>query len=219
MAGRLPMSWKLFSLLLEAAVTTAWISAISISAGLALGLVICTAGFSRRTWVAGAARLYVSFFRGVPLLVQLLLVYHLLPVLGLNVSSNVAAIMALTLCSAAYQAENLKGGFLSVPNGLVEAAQMVGMTSFQRFRRIVAPVALRLTIPAIVNEAVAILHASALVSVVGVMELTKMTRDLSASTLEPLPLFLMAGAIYIAMNIVLTTAGARAERLFRLPGA
>lgn len=213
------MSWKLFLLLVKAAGATAWISAVSVLAGIALGVVVCAAGLSGSRPLARAARTYVSFFRGVPLLVLLLLVYHLLPELGINVSSDTAAIAALTLCTSAYQAENVRGGFLSVPRGLVEAAEMVGMTPRQRFLRVEAPIAVRLTIPAIMNEAVAILHASALISVVGVIELTKTTRDLSASTLEPLPLFAAAGAIYLALNWVLVGGGALAERRFRLGGA
>lgn len=213
------MSWKLFTLLVQAAGATALFSAFAVAAGIALGLLVCGVALSRFRAVAGAARFYVSFFRGVPLLVQLLLVYHLLPVLGLNVSSATAALVALTLCTAAYQAENLRGAFLSVPHGLGEAADVVGMTPWQRFRRIEAPIALRLAIPALLNEAVAILHASALISVVGVIELTKTARDLAASTLEPLPLYAMAGALYLVMNMVLVYSGRLAERRFSVRAA
>ncbi len=210
------MSWKLFYLLVQAAGATALISAVAIVLGMILGLLVCGVTLARIRPAAALARLYVSFFRGVPLLVLLLLVYHLLPALGLNVSSVTAAILALTLCTAAYQAENLRGGFLSVPRGLVEAAEMVGMSPWQRFRRIEVPIAVRLAIPAMMNEAVAILHASALISVVGVIELTKTARDLSASTLEPLPLYAAAGALYLAMNLVLVRGGFVAERWLTL---
>lgn len=213
------MSWKLFTLLVQAAGATALFSAVAVAAGIVLGLLVSGAVLSHAKPLSAAARLYVSFFRGVPLLVQLLLVYHLLPVLGLNVSSATAAIIALTLCTAAYQAENLRGAFLSVPGGLIEAAEMVGMTSWQRFARIEAPIALRLAIPALLNEAVAILHASALISVVGVIELTKTARDLAASTLEPLPLYATAGLIYLVMNTVLVQGGRYAERLYKVRAA
>lgn len=213
------MSWKLLNLLVQAAGATALYSAVAVILGVVLGIVVCGAGLSGFKAAAVFTRIYVSFFRGVPLLVQLLLVYHLLPVIGLNVSSGSAALTALTLCTAAYQAENLRGAFLSVPRGLLEAADIVGMTTAQRFLRVEVPVALRMAIPALVNEAVAILHASALISVVGVIELTKTARDLAASTLDPLPLYAAAGLIYLAMNTVLVAGGRWAERRYMVRAA
>ena len=199
-------------MLVQAAGTTAAISAAAIVIGLAIGLAVCAAAMAHSAWLSRAARAYVSFFRGVPLLVQLLLCYHLLPAVGLNISSLGSAMLALCLCTAAYQAENLRGGFLSVPRGLQEAADMVGMSAAQRFRRVQAPIAVRLTIPAMMNEAIGILHASALISVVGVVELTKTAQDMSASTFEPLPIYASAGLLYFVMTLVLVGAGRLAER-------
>ena len=213
------MTPKLFLLLLQGAEYTLVITAISIVLGIGLGVLICGASLSHARLPKAVARLYISFFRGVPLLVQLLLFYHLLPVLGLNVSSDAAAVLALSLCTAAYQAENLRGGFLSVPPGLLEAAEMVGMGAGQRFRRIQVPIAIRFTIPAIMNEAIQILHASALISVVGVIELTKTARDLSASTFMPLPIYASTGLIYLAITLLLVAAGLLAERRLRIRGA
>lgn len=213
------MTPRLFSLLLQGAQYTLAITAVSIAIGIALGVAVCGAALSRAPLPRKAAGLYISFFRGVPLLVQLLLVYHLLPVLGLNVPSVAAAVLALSLCTAAYQAENLRGGFLSVPQGLLEAADMVGMGPVQRFRRIQAPIAIRLTIPAMMNEAIQILHASALISVVGVIELTKTARDLSASTFMPLPIYASAGLIYFLMTLGLVVLGRWGERRLRVMGA
>ena len=209
------MSWKLFLLLLKAAGTTAAVSAASILLGFAIGLVVCACSLARKRTLRAAARLYVSFFRGVPLLVQLLVCYNLLPSIGLDVSSEAAAVIALSLCTAAYQAENLRGGFLSVPQGLIEAAEVVGMSPWQRFRRVRAPIALGLTVPAIVNEAIAILQASAMISVIGVVELTRTAQDLSASTFRPLTLYAMASVLYLAMGGLLSASGTLAERQLR----
>ena len=177
-----------------------------------LGLVVSAGTLSPRAVLAVPSRLFVSFFRGVPLLVQLLLIYNLLPAIGLDVPSTVAAVAGLSLCTAAYQAENLRGGFSAVPRGLLEAADMVGLDSFQQFRRIRAPIAFRLTLPSLVNEAILILKASSLVSVVGVVELTRMAQDLSASTYEPLPIYASAGLLYYVINRVLAWLGSVAER-------
>ena len=156
--------------------------------------------------------MFVSFFRGVPLLVQLLLIYNLLPVLGINVPSVVAAVVGLSLCTAAYQAENLRGGFASVPRGLLEAADMAGITPFQQLVRIRAPIAFRLTLPSLINEAILILKASSLVSVVGVVELTRMAQDLDTSLYKPLQLYAAAGLLYFVINRVIAAAGKYAER-------
>ena len=118
----------IFGLLVEAALYTVVISGVSIVIGFVIGMCVSAARLSSNRAFAIPARVFVSFFRGVPLLVQLLLIYNLLPVIGINVPSVVAAVVGLSLCTAAYQAENLRGGFASVPRGLLEAADMVGLT-------------------------------------------------------------------------------------------
>jgi len=209
------MSWKLFELLVQASLYTVLISFVSITIGLAIGMMVSAAALSPSRALSIPGRTFVSFFRGVPLLVQLLLIYNLLPALGLNVPSVVAAITGLSLCTAAYQAENLRGGFQSVPRGLLEAADMAGLSAFQQFRRIRAPIALRLAFPSLVNEAIMILKASSLVSVVGIVELTRMAQDLAASTYRPIELFSAAGLLYLIINWLIASGGSLFERSFR----
>lgn len=209
------MSFKLFMLLVQACGWTLVISFTSIVLGLALGTVVSAAMQSSQRALSWSGRTFVSFFRGAPLLVQLLLIYNLLPMLGLNVPSIVAAIVGLSLCTAAYQAENLRGGFASVPRGLLEAADMLGLSPFQQFWRIRAPIALRMTLPALTNEAIMILKASSLVSVVGVIELTRMAQDLSASTFQPLPLYAAAALLYLVINSAVAVGAKRLEGSFR----
>jgi polar amino acid transport system permease protein len=209
------MSWKLFELLVQASFYTVLISFISITIGLVIGTAVSAASLSPSRALSIPGRTFVSFFRGVPLLVQLLLIYNLLPALGLNVPSVVAAITGLSLCTAAYQAENLRGGFQSVPRGLLEAADMAGLSAFQQFRRIKAPIALRLALPSLVNEAIMILKASSLVSVVGIVELTRMAQDLAASTYRPIELFSAAGLLYLIINWLIASGGSVFERSFR----
>jgi len=205
------MTPTIWLLLVEAAGYTVVISGISIVAGFAIGMCVAAARLSSSPWLAVPARVFVSFFRGVPLLVQLLLIYNLLPAAGINVPSVVAAVVGLSLCTAAYQAENLRGGFASVPRGLMEAADMVGLSPFQQLVRIRAPIAFRLTLPSLVSEAILILKASSLVSVVGVIELTKMAHDLDTSLYEPIQLYSAAGLLYFIINRVLAFAGTAAE--------
>lgn len=206
------MTLFLFWLLVKAAAYTVVISAISIVAGLAIGIVVAAGRASSSAPLAFGARVFVSFFRGVPLLVQLLLIYNLLPVLGINVPSVVAAIVGMSLCTAAYQAENLRGGFASVPRGLIEAADMAGLSPMQQLVRIRAPIAFRLTLPSLVNEAILILKASSLMSVVGVVELTRMAQDLDNSVYKPIQLYASAGLLYFLINRALALVGRFTER-------
>jgi len=208
------VSWKLFALLVQSCGLTIAISAVSIVFGLLIGVLVSGAMLSRSALVSWCGCTFVSFFRGSPLLVQLLLIYNLLPVLGLNVPSLVAAIVGLSLCDAAYQAENMRGGLTSIPKGLLEAADMLGLSPRQQFWRIKVPIALRLTLPALTSEAIMIVKASSLVSVVGVVELTRMAQDLAASTFKPLELFAVAGLLYFVTNWVLSQLGRRFERSF-----
>jgi len=206
------MTFKLFTLLLQAAVSTIGISLVSIVIGFVIAILLSAATLSGKAIYSAPARLFVSFFRGVPLLVQLLLIYTLLPAIGLNVPSIVAAIIGLSLCTAAYQAENLRGGFSSVPKGLIEAAEVTGFSPLQIFARIQVPIALRLTLPTLVNESIMILKASSLVSVVGIIELTKMAQDLASSTYQPIPIFLSAGLVYFVICSTIALLGRYAER-------
>jgi polar amino acid transport system permease protein len=209
------MSWELFWLLVEASGLTVVYSAISILIGFFLSAAICAGMLSANRWTSGMSRLYVSFFRGTPLLIQLLLIYYLLPKIHINVSSAVAAIIGLSLCTSAYQAEILRGGFQSVPRGLIEAADMCGLSAFDAFRRIRLPIAVRLTLPALTSEAIMILKSSSLISVVGVVELTTMAKDLASSTYQPLPIFAAAGFVYLVINLILSGLGTFTERAAR----
>lgn len=206
------MTFKLFNLLVQASVWTIGISAISIAIGFILALGLSAALLSARKLYRRPAEFFISFFRGVPLLVQLLLIYNLLPFIGLNVPSVVAAIVGMSLCTAAYQAENLRGGFESVPKGFIEAADMAGLSPRQIFMRIKAPIALRLTFPALVNEAIMILKSSSLVSVVGIVEITRMAQDLASSTYMPIEIFSSAAIIYLAICSIVAMTGKYVER-------
>lgn len=212
------MTWIHVYLLAVGAVVTAGLSMVSITIGLAIGISICAASLAKSAPLRVLARLYVSFFRGVPLLVLLLLIYHLLPQIGIDVPGTVAALIGLTLCTSAYQAETLRGGFVNIAPGLVEAGRMIGLTPAQILLRIRAPIALRLTLPALVNEAIMILKASSLVSVVGVGDITRTAQNLSSSTFRPIEMFATAGLFYLLLNIVVARGGNGLGRMLGLRG-
>ncbi|MFK8252736.1 amino acid ABC transporter permease [Ancylobacter terrae] len=210
---------KSLPLLLGAAVWTVVYSLLSVAIGFGIGTLVCAARLSSHRVLSALATFYVSFFRGVPLLVQLLLSYYCLPLMGLNVPSSVAAVGTLALCTGAYLAEILRGGFLGIPPGLIEAARMVGFSRSTILTRIEVPMAVRLTLPSLVNETTMMVKASSLISVVGVLELTRLAQNIATSTFQPLEIYLTAGAIYFAINAVISFAGDRAERRFRVEKA
>lgn len=210
---------KSLPLLLGAAVWTVVYSLTSVALGFCIGTLMCSMGLSQSRIGRGIAAFYVSFFRGVPLLVQLLISYYCLPLIGLNVPSSVAAVGTLALCTGAYIAEILRGGFLGIPPGLIEAARMVGFSSTQILTRIEVPLAVRFTLPSLVNETTMMVKASSLISVVGVLELTRLSQNIATSTFQPLEIYLTAGAIYFVINGVIGMFGALAESRFRVEKA
>ncbi len=188
------------------------VSTCAIALGFAIAAPVCAARLSGQPVLRGAGGLYVSIFRGVPLLVQLLVVYYLLPFVGLELPSFVAAFIALGVCTAAYQAENLRGGFLIIPSGQRAAAHAFGFTRWQTWRSILLPQALRASAPALVNEMIAILKASSLVSVVGVADLTRVSQNIVARNMQPILWYSAAALIYLAINLMLASVAHKAER-------
>jgi polar amino acid transport system permease protein len=185
--------------MLWATVATIWISAAAVAIGFAIGVPLAVACDRGRAW----ALLYVSFFRGVPLLIQLLLAYYALPFIGIDLPPLVAAIGTLGLCCAAYMAEIIRGGFALVPKGGLEAARLLGLTPLQALLRIRLPISAQAMRPALISEAILIVKASSLISVVGILELTRSAQALASSTFEPLPAYALCGAIYLLINVLL----------------
>jgi polar amino acid transport system permease protein len=188
---------------LRGAVATVGVSLAAIALGFAVGAAIAAAATSGLRGLRAFAALYISFFRGVPLLVQLLLAYYALPFLGLDIPAIVAAVGTLALCCAAYAAEILRGGLATVPPGAVEAARLLGLTRTQTFLRIRLPIAARAMRQSLVGEAIMIMKASSLVSMVGILELTRTSQALAASTFMPLQAYTLCGIMYLIINFVL----------------
>jgi polar amino acid transport system permease protein len=199
------------AVLLLGAGTTVVLSFLAIAVGMVVAIPLCLLRLARRRWLRSAAAAYVSFFRGVPLLVQLLIVFYFLPILGLDLPPFIASVIGLGLCTAAYQAENLRGGFLIIPRGQEEAALAFGYTGAQLRRRILIPQALRAAFPALMNEMIMILKASSLVSVVGVTDLTRTSQNIVARDLHPIEWYAAAALIYLVINLTLAALGRAIE--------
>ncbi|MBL3584775.1 amino acid ABC transporter permease [Rhodovulum sulfidophilum] len=198
--------------LLGAARYTLLISVLGCLQGLILGAILCAAALSKRKSLRRAAGLYVSFFRGVPLLIQLLVAYYLLPVIGINVPPLAAAVLTVGLCAAAYLAEVLRGSINAIPKGQAEAALAIGMSPGNLWVRVLLPQALKIGLPAIVNELILLVKASSLVTVVGIVEITRMSQSIASSTYRYLEIYLAAAFLYLAINLVIAAVGRLLER-------
>ncbi len=195
-----------------AAGMTIYVSLAGIALGMAIGFIVCLARLSGNRRLARVGGFYVSFFRGVPLLVQLLFIYYFLAEFGVDVPAMAAAIGGLGLASGAFQAEFVRGALNAVPSGLAEAATALGFSRADIWRRILLPQALRISVPPLINEFTLLLKASSLVSVVGIAELTRVSMNIASSTYRPLEAYLGAGAFYLAINLCLAGLGNLAER-------
>ena len=196
-----------FGPLFWAARYTLLISVLGIALGLVIGTLICAAALSKQIWLRRFAGLWVSFLRGVPLLVQLLLFYYLLPVIGIDVPAMVAAVVTVGICASAYISEIWRGAIFALPKGQAEAATAIGMGPRDIWTRIILPQAVRLSLPALINELILLVKVSSLVSVVGILELTRASQAQAATTFRPLEVYLAAACIYLLINLFLAALG------------
>lgn len=199
-------------ILLEAAVNTLIYSAIGIALGFPLGLLVAVGAVQKSRWTRVPSRVFSSFFRSIPVIVLLLVAYDGLPSMGLNISAVQASVVVFVFVEAAYLSECVRGGFLAMPKGQLEAADFAGLSRWQTTRHVTLPNVFRLTFPSIVNEATMCVKASSLISVLGIAELTRASQSLDASTFRPLEVYAMAGVIYLVINVTMIGLGALAER-------
>lgn len=196
-----------FEPLLWAARYTLLVSGLGIALGLVIGALICAAGMSKSRALRAFAALWVSYLRGVPMLVQLLVVFFLLPVIGIDVPAIVAAVGTTAIVASAYISEIWRGAINALPKGQAEAAVAIGMAPGAVWRRVILPQAVALSLPALINELILLVKASSLVSVVGIMEITRASQAQAGSTFRPLEVYMAAACIYLAINLCLAAFG------------
>jgi His/Glu/Gln/Arg/opine family amino acid ABC transporter permease subunit len=190
--------------LLASSILTIHLTCISLAIGAFLSLPLGLGRLSKNWWVAGFCFAYVYYFRGTPLLVQIFLIYYGLPQIGLTLGAYMSALISLSLNTAAYTAEIIRGGIQAVAGGEIESAHAMGMTRSQVLRRIILPQMIGFALPAYGNEIILQIKATSLASTITLMDLTGMARTLAAETYAPLEIFSAAGIIYLAM--VITTS-------------
>ncbi len=198
--------------ILEGTWTTLIVCVSSIVLATALAIVGAMARLSKSAVIYSIATLYVSLVRGTPLLVQIYFVYLALPEVGIVLDALTAGILALGFNYGAYMTEIFRAGIQAVPRGQREAAEALGMPERLIMRRIVLPQAIRIVVPAIGNEFIAMIKDSALISVIAVTELLWRARRAGTSAFQTLPAFLLAALVYWVLTIVFSYFQERLER-------
>ncbi len=205
---------KIWILLSIGLVNTLLISACSIVLASVLALAGAIAKLSGNGVLVGIATFYTSLFRGIPLLMQIYLIYLGLPQVGIVVDAIPAGVAALALCYGAYMTEIFRAGIESIPIGQWEAARALGLRPADTLVRVILPQAMRVIIPPTGNQFIAMLKDSSLVSVVGVWELMYLARTEGQTEFRHMEMMLTASAIYWGFSIMLEMVQARIERHF-----
>jgi len=208
------ISQKVPFMVTQGVFTTLYVSAISIVIASIIAIIGAVAKLSPNGFAYAIASFYTSFFRGLPLLMQVYLIYLGLPQLGYVVGAVPAGVMALSLCYGAYMTEIFRAGIQSIDRGQWEASRSVGFGFSLTMRKVILPQALPVIIPPTGNQFIAMLKDSSLVSVIGVWELMFLARTLGQKTFQHMEMLISAALIYWMMSICLELIQSRIERYY-----
>ena len=181
--------------------------------GVLLGTCLTAMKISNITFLRVFAQFYTSIFRGTPMLIQLYAIYYGVMEFGLDLGLFVTGVLAFSLNSAAYVSEIMRAGVNAVDKGQIEAAKVLGIPRFLTIRDIVLPQALRNSLPPLVNELVSLNKETAIISVIGVVDIFRRAQTLQSKYYSLTP-FLIAGACYYVVTLALTSLGMLLEKRF-----
>jgi His/Glu/Gln/Arg/opine family amino acid ABC transporter permease subunit len=194
------------------AIVTVSLSLVGILIGLPIGLGLALIRWANVRFVARIVMLYVSVLRATPLVTLLLLLFFALPNIGVPINPISAAILALVMNTSAFNCEVWRSALMGFPKDQYEAAQSVGMRAGQRFRRIVLPQIVRVSLSGLVNEMSLLIKVTPVLAVVGVVDITRAAVRIGSETYEPLPPFLVAIALYAPIVFALVSLQRWIER-------
>ncbi|MFO8060286.1 MAG: amino acid ABC transporter permease [Bacillota bacterium] len=210
--------WSHVPFLLIGARVSLELAAVGIALGLVLGLVLALL----RTYSSGILRVmaevYITVFRGTPLLLQLFVIYYGMPDLGLTISGRASIYIALGLNSAAYQAEYFRGALQAVDRGQIQAARSLGLSRWSAIRLVVIPQAARIALPAWSNEVVYMVMNSAIAFTIAVPELLARSKMLISWHYRPIEVFILVSVIYVVMLGIVSRGLDYVESWIRIPG-
>ena len=181
------------------------ISLLSIFFSLIIGFLISIPGLSKNKFFIYSNRIYIEFFRSIPLLVLILWVYYGLPVIfGISLSAFFAGIISLSLSDSAFEAEIFRAGLQSIGIGQKDAAKSLGLNKYQEMRLIIFPQAIRVILPAIGNQFVYVLKMSSLVSIIGLADLTRKANELVVTEYRPLEIYTFLVLEYFVLILIIS---------------
>jgi polar amino acid transport system permease protein len=208
-----PQGTENLRFLLSGAWLTVSISVVAIVFSVLIGMIVSLGALSGFRVLRIANRVYVEVFRSIPILVMILWVYYGLPVLlGVSLEPFMAGVVALVLCDSAFQAEIFRGGIQSIDRGQGEAADSIGLTYGDKMRFVILPQAVKRILPPLGNQFVYVLKMSSLVSVIGLMELTRRANELTVVEYRPLEIYTILLLEYLVLILVASWGVRRLER-------
>jgi len=208
----LPFLWQGF-------LVTLAVSGLVVAGSLLLGLVLGVALTFGPKALGWPIRAFADTIRAIPLLVLIFTVYYGLPALQVNLPPFWAAVAALTLFKTGHVIEIVRGAVQSIHPGQMEAAKSIGLTFIERLRWVILPQAVRRFLPPWINSVTDSVKGSALVSLVGVIDLMMAIQQVIGRTYEPMPMYVLGALIYIAVNAALSLTSRRLERRFAVTTA
>lgn len=203
---------------LRGAGVTLRLTGIGLVIGFVIGLLLALARSYGPNWLQKAASIYIAIFRGTPLLVQLFIIYYGLPELGITLTQDAAAFLALGLNSASYQAEYLRGAIISIGESQMQAGRSVGLSKWQTIFHVILPQALRLALPSWSNEPVSLLKTTAIVFLIAVQDLMAEGKRAATATFDFVGIYLAVAVVYLVMVFLLDTLLKWVERKTKIPG-
>jgi polar amino acid transport system permease protein len=203
----LPFLWGGLLMTLQ---VSALVVVFSLVGGILLGVGIA---YGPR-WLYWPIRLYSDVFRGIPLLVLIFFIYYALPLFGINFTNFVSVVVALSTFETAHIIEVVRGALQSIPRGQNEAAKTIGLRFSQRLIYVIAPQAVRRFLPPWINAVVDTVKGSALVSLVGIVDLMLAIQQVIGRTYIPMPLYVLGALMYFVINYSLSSASRRLEARF-----
>jgi len=200
--------------LLMGTLVTAGLTVAGLAGGFVSGLLIALARSSSNPVIHRPAQTYIWFFRGTPLLIQMVMIYSGLPQVGIRFGVLTSVIVALVLNEAAYMAEIIRGGFLAIPSGQSDAAKALGLSRLQALRKVLLPQATRIILPAIGNSVNGLLKATSIASVISMEELMRRSEMVMQVKFDVLEVFAAAAVDYLVLTTLWDQVQRRLERRF-----
>ena len=206
--------------LLDGSLVTLKLALLGFTFSVVLATIVTVARTVSKSQIFGAIiAVYISFIRGTPILVQIFLVYYVLPIIGLNIGPITAGIVALTLNSAAFIIEILRGGLASVSKGQFEAARSLGLSGFVLWVKVILPQTFMASIPPLVNEFTQLLKATALLSTITVVELMRVSQQIYSNNYHPIEVLTGAFVMYFLMCFAVSRGASWVEATFEVKRA